>query len=432
MNRAALAWSSKIAPRLVSWRAMTCAALPSSVFPRAVLPWRLVVGVGISLMVADCASQSTLSKAGGGGVDPKLGVRASRRVYEDGDPIPKGGGTRLVGRPYSVAGRTYVPQDVTRYSVVGLASWYGSAFHGRLTANGEVFDRYSISAAHKTLPLPSYARVTNIRNGRSIIVRINDRGPYHANRVMDVSERVAEVLDFKNIGTTQIKLDYLRPASIAGSDDRKLLATLRTDGSGAVLDGPGSVPVMVASADLTDAPVASGPGAPIAAIASAMTAASPLSRPASTSLAYSAPASRPGLLTTVTYSNGTSAAASGAAPAVAPVTAQPEDDGQPADSTTVIRNDPAARTTIAFAPLPPERPFDLGITTIAKTQRGVSSQPSPTRDEDEVIAPRPPARPKQLATLFFAPERLGDTQVFTPGNPFAGLKPQSFVRLRTQ
>jgi rare lipoprotein A len=385
--------------------------------------WRVAIGVGLSLLVADCASQSPSSSSDG--IDPKLGVRASRRLYADGEAIPKGGGQHLVGRPYSVAGRTYVPQEVTHYSVVGLASWYGSAFHGRLTANGEVFDRYSISAAHKTLPLPSYARVTNIRNGRSIIVRVNDRGPYHANRVMDVSERVAEVLDFKSIGMTEIKLDYLRPASLAGSDDRKQLATLRTDGSGAVLDGPGSVPVMVASADLTDAqPPASGPGAPIAALASAV---SSIARPAapSTTLAYSAPASPAAPVTTVTYASRQAAPA----PAAEPADTQ-ADDAQPAD-TTVIRNDAGARITIAVAPLPPERPYALGITSIAKTPRGAQAQSPPADNAGEMIAPRPPARPKQPVTLFFAPERFGDSQGFTPGNPFIGLKPQSFVRLRT-
>ncbi|SEE53491.1 rare lipoprotein A [Rhizobiales bacterium GAS188] len=430
INRAAPARSGLIVSNSVIWRSTSWAVVG-----------RAVVGIGVSLMVANCASQQTAGNSGPGGIDPKYGVRASRRVYEDGEPIPKGGGQRLVGHAYSVAGRTYVPQDVTRYSVVGLASWYGSAFHGRLTANGEVFDRYSISAAHKTLPLPSYVRVTNIRNGRSIVVRVNDRGPYHANRVMDVSERVADVLDFRGMGTTQVQVDYLRPASIRGSDDRKLLATLRTDGNGAVLDGPGSVPVMVASADLTDAPQPSGPGAPIAAIASAMSSAVPSSRPAQSSVvAYNAPGSSSNSLTTITYSNGSSVASSKRAAAFAqPAAAQASDDDQPTEAvaSTVVSNNMSARTTIAFAPLPPERPFALGVTTVAKTPRPGTVQPSIVQpspaadgDEDEVIAPRPPVRPKQLATLF-APERLGDSEAFVPGNPFTGLKPQTFVRLRT-
>ena len=391
------------------------------------LPWRLFLGVGVSLLVANCAVKTSV---GDGGIDPKLGVRASPRLYSEGEEIPKGGGKRLVGQSYTIAGQTYIPQDVKRYSVVGLASWYGTAFHGRLTANGEVFDRYSISAAHKTLPLPSYARVTNIRNGRSIIVRINDRGPYHSNRVMDVSERVADVLDFKHLGTTQIRLDYLRPASLGGSDDRKLLATLRTDGSGAVLDGPGSVPVALASADLPETR-ASGPGAPIAAIASAVSAAAAPITQSTSAVAYSVPAARPNLFSTASYAD--SSGASGQAKTIDAVVAQSSDvnDDEAEATTTVVRNDAALRTTIAYAPLPPERPYELGLTTLVRSAPGVVSRQAPPDDgDDEVIAPRPPVRPKQLATLFFAPERLGDAQGFTPGNPFAGLKPQTFVRLR--
>ena len=101
--------------------------------------------------------------------------------------MPKGGGTYQVGAPYTVAGRVYVPEENPHYHAEGLASWYGDDFHGRLTANGEVFDLNGISAAHPTLPLPSYARVTNLANGRSLIVRVNDRGPYHGNRIIDVS-----------------------------------------------------------------------------------------------------------------------------------------------------------------------------------------------------------------------------------------------------
>lgn len=99
-----------------------------------------------------------------------------------------------------------------------------------MTANGEVFDRHSIAAAHPTLPLPSYVRVTNLENHSSMIVRVNDRGPYHAGRVMDVSEETAEALGFHRRGTARVRVEYVGKASLAGSDDRKLLATLRTDG----------------------------------------------------------------------------------------------------------------------------------------------------------------------------------------------------------
>jgi rare lipoprotein A len=153
---------------------------------------------------------------------------ASRRVVENG-PVPHGGGQYLVGKPYTVAGQTYYPSE-KKLVQTGNASWYGDAFHGRLTANGEIYDRDSFTAAHPTMPLPSYARVTNLRNNASMIVRVNDRGPFASNRVMDVSRRVAEALDFKRTGTARIKVEYVGRASLAGSDDAKLYATLRTNG----------------------------------------------------------------------------------------------------------------------------------------------------------------------------------------------------------
>ena len=154
---------------------------------------------------------------------------ASRRVVEDGQPIPHGGGQYLVGKPYTVAGQTYVPSE-RRIVQVGNASWYGDAFHGRLTANGEIYDKNGFTAAHPTMPLPSYARVTNLRNNYSMIVRVNDRGPYASNRIMDVSGKVAEALDFKRSGTAKIKMEYVGRASLSGSDDARLYATLRTNG----------------------------------------------------------------------------------------------------------------------------------------------------------------------------------------------------------
>jgi len=160
---------------------------------------------------------------------------ASPRVVADGEPVPRGGGSYLVGKPYTIAGQTYYPSE-KHYAATGLASWYGDAFHGRRTANGEVYDRDSISAAHPTMPLPSYARVTNLRNNYSMIVRVNDRGPFAANRIMDVSRKTAEALDFRQTGTTRVKVEYIGAASLEGSDDLKLLATLRLDGP-ASLDG---------------------------------------------------------------------------------------------------------------------------------------------------------------------------------------------------
>jgi rare lipoprotein A len=176
------------------------------------------------LVLANCASSGKFASR----VDPKYGVSSSPRVVNLGDPVPKGGGTYRVGKPYTVAGRVYVPEEDTRYREEGMASWYGDDFHGRLTANGEVFDMASLTAAHPTLPMPCYARVTNLGNGKSLIVRVNDRGPYHGNRLIDVSNRAAELLEFKGYGVARVRVEYVGRAPLEGDDDRQLIATLRT------------------------------------------------------------------------------------------------------------------------------------------------------------------------------------------------------------
>lgn len=121
-----------------------------------------------------------------------------------------GGAKRVkVGQPYQINGEWYHPQMVDQYRETGVASWYGTPFHGRKTANGEVYDMHGISAAHPTLPLPSLARVTNLQNGRSIVVRINDRGPFAKKRIIDLSRRAAWELGFKDQGTTDVEVVYL-------------------------------------------------------------------------------------------------------------------------------------------------------------------------------------------------------------------------------
>ncbi|MBR0835184.1 septal ring lytic transglycosylase RlpA family protein [Bradyrhizobium manausense] len=185
---------------------------------------RCVAVVASCLALADCASSNKFASR----VDPKYGVSSSPRVVAWGDPVPKGGGTYRVGKPYVVAGRTYVPEEDVNYRAEGMASWYGDDFHGRQTANGEVFDMGSLTAAHPTLPMPSYARVTNLSNGKSLIVRVNDRGPYHGNRLIDVSNKAAELLEFKGNGVARVRVEYVGRAPLEGSDDRQLIATLRT------------------------------------------------------------------------------------------------------------------------------------------------------------------------------------------------------------
>jgi rare lipoprotein A len=180
--------------------------------------------VAACLVLANCASSGKFA----GRVDPKYGVSTSPRVVAFGEPVPKGGGTYRIGKPYTVGGRVYVPEEDVNYRAEGLASWYGDDFHGRQTANGEVFDMGSLTAAHPTLPMPCYARVTNLGNGKSLIVRVNDRGPYAGNRLIDVSNRAAELLDFKGNGVARVRVEYVGPAPLEGSDDRQLVATLRT------------------------------------------------------------------------------------------------------------------------------------------------------------------------------------------------------------
>ncbi len=274
-----------------------------------------VAGVtAIALMAANCSSNVR------GGIDPKYGVAPSPKVIADGQPVPKGGGREMVGKPYTVAGRTYVPNETAR-PAEGLASWYGSNFHGRMTANGEVFDRDSIAAAHTTMPLPSYARVTNLQNGHSMIVRVNDRGPFHGNRVIDVSERAAMALGFRQQGTARVKVEYVGRASTNGSDDRILLASLRTDGQPASLTN--TAPTMIAQA-------APQPSAPRQAIAlrtyepdsQAYPAPARASQPTAASGALASnvplPPERPFDLGTIPGAAGPVARVSSAAPSLAP------------------------------------------------------------------------------------------------------------------
>ena len=131
-----------------------------------------------------------------------------------------------------------------------MASWYGDDFHGRLTANGEVFDMTSLTAAHPTLPIPSYARVTNVRNGKSLIVRVNDRGPYHGNRLIDVSNKAAELLEFKANGVARVRVEYVgagaarrfrRPPADGDPADRRARAV--------AIHGPGRFGPSVRSRD---------------------------------------------------------------------------------------------------------------------------------------------------------------------------------------
>ncbi|PIT69044.1 septal ring lytic transglycosylase RlpA family protein [Bartonella tribocorum] len=134
-------------------------------------------------------------------------------------------GRAVVGKPYQIKGKWYYPENDPTYKRVGEASWYGSDFHGRLTANGEVYDMNLLTAAHPTMPLPSYARVTNLKNGSSLIVRVNDRGPFMKDRIIDLSKKAATILGYVDKGVADVKVEYIAEAPVGYYDDAYLMAS---------------------------------------------------------------------------------------------------------------------------------------------------------------------------------------------------------------
>ncbi|SEF88181.1 rare lipoprotein A [Bosea lathyri] len=342
------------------------------------------------LFLANCANDQVAkrgrSKEIGAFSQAKYGP-ASPRVVAEGEEVPKGGGRQMIGKTYSVAGKRYTPYDKPLgFTAVGTASWYGEAFHGRRTANGEVYDRNGISAAHPTMPLPAYARVTNLLNSRSIIVRVNDRGPYHGNRLMDVSQRTADALAFRHLGTARIKLEYLGQASLGGSDDKLLLATLRTDGQPAAVPGT-SAPTMVASTD---------------SVAT--------SRSRSADLQDMRQDTRPEPVIEQAVSQPVAQAYAPATRMIAP---------QPPIAATLVSTSSSVGVPVRGAPLPPNRPFDLDTIANAGTPVVVPARPRSAQI---------PAR-TSVASLFAAPE-LAPTQRFAKTHPFnRDLAPQALQSL---
>jgi rare lipoprotein A len=181
----------------------------------------------LSILAPVLAACATHHHAGRGAFTSKeYGVAVSPRVSNSPNP-PHGGGRYLVGDPYKVHGQWYTPKsDPTHYVATGTASWYGWDFHGRLTANGEIFSANAITGGSPDLPLPCYARVTNLDNGRSLLVRFNDRGPYMSGRIVDLSERAAQLLAYADTGTARVRVQYVSAAPLNGDDTSFLMASL--------------------------------------------------------------------------------------------------------------------------------------------------------------------------------------------------------------
>lgn len=189
--------------------------------------------------------------------------------------IPKGGGYYKVGNPYQISGTWYYPKEQPDYDETGIASWYGPTFYGKQTANGEIFDASSMSAAHRTLPMPVNVRVTNLENGKSVIVRVNDRGPYAKGRIIDLSERAAQLLGYLRQGTARVRVTYIGRASLNGGpppQDQTPLAiakavpaapTKKID-TGALDIVPGTPVATAVQMAPLPSPAASAPPSPIA------------------------------------------------------------------------------------------------------------------------------------------------------------------------
>lgn len=150
------------------------------------------------------------------------------------------GSSYKIGKPYKIRGQWYYPAEDYGYSEVGTASWYGEDFHAKYTANGEVYNMHTLTAAHRTLPLPSIVRVTNLENGRSLVLRVNDRGPFAKNRIIDISKRGAQLLGFQNKGTAKVRVEIMAEESkdlkqaILNKTETKLAQQLPEDNAGAV------------------------------------------------------------------------------------------------------------------------------------------------------------------------------------------------------
>lgn len=166
----------------------------------------------ISLLLISCSNGRYAQKHDSAPIRPPTQMELKDAEVKH-EPVGRG------NNPYVVFGKSYKPMKVRKpFNQTGIASWYGKKFHGHLTSNGEVYNMYGMSAAHKTLPLPSYVRVTNLSNNKSVVVRVNDRGPFHESRIIDLSYSAAVKIGVFDTGTAEVKVETILPAPLVSQD----------------------------------------------------------------------------------------------------------------------------------------------------------------------------------------------------------------------
>ena len=230
------------------------------------------------MRAAPLAALALLGLLAGGCAEGTLAVNTAKKL----SPQDKGHGIYKVGNPYQIDGVWYYPAEDYSYDETGIASWYGPGFHERYTANGEIYDQNDLTAAHRTLPMPCFVRVTNLDNGRSIVLRVNDRGPYARGRIIDVSRRGAQLLGYEGIGTAKVRVQIMAAESRQLAEAMKngatvMMATAQTQ--------PGEPPPLaapraaVAAAPLAPPPSQPAPSQPAPQAAPAESAAAPAPAP---------------------------------------------------------------------------------------------------------------------------------------------------------
>ena len=183
-------------------------------------PYAIVIATFVAITIAGCSgapSRPATAKPGGYYLDDGPGANPPLNLESIAEPTPKIEPiNKFTSRPYAVLGHAYTPYTrLTPYKARGVASWYGKRYHGQKTSSGEVYDMYAMTAAHTLLPLPSYARVTNVATGKSVIVRVNDRGPFHEDRLIDLSYLAAQRLGLVGRGSGMVEVEAIIPGDDA-------------------------------------------------------------------------------------------------------------------------------------------------------------------------------------------------------------------------